>query len=204
MTMKLFVSYAVVLCLWCLPAACSEEVGVAKSEARTDIEAVVVPKIWDEEKLATWATPVAGINLPPNFYSEEEYYAAPVDNLRTYPVYHPDHEPAGYRDWLAKVGPKPLIEPKQLKTKADWLAAGERVFDELDIPAFRTNDPVALDWTKDAEAIKADEASVTKDGILPLYRWVVVQDGSLELSFASCAACHNRILPDGTLISSLR
>ena len=53
-------------------------------------EKASIPKIWDAKQLATWATPVAGINTTPNFYSEEEYYAAPVDNLRTYPVYAPD------------------------------------------------------------------------------------------------------------------
>src|SRR6476469_3710972 len=63
-------------------------------------EKIVVPKIWDAKQLATWATPVAGVNATANYYSEEEYYAAPVDNLRTYPVYHPDFQPKGYRESL--------------------------------------------------------------------------------------------------------
>lgn len=150
------------LCAMCLLTVCSAPKGTISIQPSAVNGIVVVPKIWDKEKLATWATPVAGLNLPQNFYSEEEYYAAPVDNLRTYPVYHPDYEPKGYRDWLTTVGPKPLIEPKKLKSKADWIEAGRRVFDQLAIPSARTNDPRALEWTKDAEAIKADKAAVTR------------------------------------------
>ena len=68
------------------------------------------PKIWDAKELAMWATPIAGVNAKPHFYSEEEYYAAPVDNLRTYPVYHPDREPKGYQEWLKKQGARLLID----------------------------------------------------------------------------------------------
>ena len=96
------------------------------------------PKTWDAKALADWATPVAGLNLRPGHHSEEEYYRAPVDNFRTYPVYYPGREPEGYWEMLQKVGPKPLIEPETLKTDADWIRAGKRVFEEYDIPAFRT------------------------------------------------------------------
>ena len=72
---------------------------------------VVVPRLWAAKELADWATPVAGLGVRPGFVSEEEYYAAPVDNLRTYPVYHPDWEPEGYRESLVRAGPQRLIEP---------------------------------------------------------------------------------------------
>lgn len=61
---------------------------------------IIVPKIWDAQQLATWATPIAGINAIPTYLTEEEYYAAPADNLRTYPVYPPDYEPKAYQQWL--------------------------------------------------------------------------------------------------------
>src|SRR5262249_51188887 len=99
------------------------------------------PRIWAEKDLADWATPVAGIKLRPNHYSEAEYYAAPIDNLRTYPVYHPDREPAGYLEKLKKLGPQPLVERDKLRTERDWLEAGSRVFDELDVPMVRTAEP---------------------------------------------------------------
>jgi hypothetical protein len=56
------------------------------------------PKTWDAKALADWATPVAGLNVRPGHFSEEEYYRAPIDNLRTYPVYYPGREPEGYGD----------------------------------------------------------------------------------------------------------
>src|SRR5262245_48357420 len=80
-----------------------------------------VPKTWDEAALADWATPVAGLNLRPGHLREKDYYALPVENLRTYPVYYPGPEPAGYWDMLLKNGPKPLIEPARLRTQADWI-----------------------------------------------------------------------------------
>ena len=56
---------------------------------------LVAPKIWSDKALKDWAVPVAGLGVAPGFVSEADYYAAPVDNLRTYPVYHPSREPPG-------------------------------------------------------------------------------------------------------------
>src|SRR5258708_21096710 len=91
-----------------------------------------IPKTWDEAALADWATPVAGLNVRPTHISAKEYYSFPVENLRTYPVYFPGREPEGYWEMLQHVDPKPLIEPEKLKTEADWIEAGRRVFDEAD------------------------------------------------------------------------
>lgn len=164
----------------------------------------IVPKIWDESKLATWATPIAGLGKSPGHYSEEEYYAAPVDNLRTYPVYHPDREPPGYRNWLLAQGPQPLIEPEKLETNADWIEAGKRVFEELDTEITRTDDPVVLAHFNNRTSIDAyrDESHdvVTKDGVILDYRWVIDYDGSLKISISSCSGCHTRLMPDGSLL----
>src|SRR2546421_6333264 len=113
----------------------------AGSQSPTKSAGTMAPKIWDAKQLATWATPVAGINLPANVYSEEEYYAAPVDNTRTYPVYAPDKEPKGYREWMLKQGAQRLIEPEKIKTEHDWIEAGRAVFAGLDFPVTRTDDP---------------------------------------------------------------
>lgn len=161
---------------------------------------IVVPKIWDSKQLATWATPVAGVNATPNFYSEEEYYAAPVDNLRTYPVYHPDFEPRGYRESLKKQGPQPMIDPAKLKTEGDWIAAGRRVFEGLDFPVTRTDDPRIFKYLADREVIKKDDADITKDGVILGMRYVVDKDGKLKVGLADCAGCHSRIMPDGGVL----
>lgn len=161
---------------------------------------IVVPKIWDSKQLATWANPVAGVNATPNFYSEEEYYAAPVDNVRTYPVYHPDFEPKGYRESLVKKGPQPMIEPAKLKTERDWIEAGRRVFEGLDFPVTRTDDPRIFKYLADRAAIKADEADVTKDGIILGMRYVVDRDGKLKVGLSDCSGCHSRLMTDGNVI----
>ena len=100
-----------------------------------------IPKAWDEAALADWATPVAGLNMRPTHIPGKEYYSLPLDNLRTYPVYFPGREPQGYWEMLQHGGPQPLIEPEKLQSEADWMAAGRRVFDELDSFQLRTFDP---------------------------------------------------------------
>jgi len=190
---------AVLAAAACMTASDDRRTAVAT------IDGVPIPKIWDEQELATWATPVAGLGVPPGHYSEAEYYAAPIDNLRTYPVYHPAREPAGYRDALRARGPQPLIEPERLKTKAEWIAAGRRVFEELDTAEMRSDDPVVLAWFSDAAALDAhrDAAHDVVDaaGILLDYRWVVARDGTLKIGAASCSGCHTRLLPDGRLLA---
>jgi mono/diheme cytochrome c family protein len=42
---------------------------------------------------------------------------------------------------------------------------------------------------------------VTKEGIVPGYYYVVRKKGEVELGLFSCATCHSRVLPDGTLVS---
>ncbi|HSO76654.1 MAG TPA: hypothetical protein VLU47_17625, partial [Blastocatellia bacterium] len=135
--------------------------STAQTKPPSTIRKNVVPKIWDAKQLATWATPVAGVNTTPNFYTEEEYYAARVDNVRTYPVYHPDFEPKGYREWMVKQGTQPMIEPAKLETERDWLDAGRRVFEGLDFPVTRTDDPRIFEYLGDRVAIKGAEAEVT-------------------------------------------
>lgn len=176
----------------------------AAPATRPESRAVVVPKLWDSKALEGWATPVAGLGKPPSFVSEADYYAAPVDNLRTDPVYHPDREPPGYREALRKRGPQPLIEPEKLVTEADWIEAGRRVFEQLDTAASRTDDPSAIAHFTSAKAVdKYRDAAhdvVSAEGILLDYRWVVDRDGKLKLSLSSCFGCHSRLMPDGRVL----
>ncbi len=170
------------------------------AQTKSASEKTVVPKIWDAKQLGTWATPVAGVNAAPNFYTEEEYYAAPVDNLRTYPVYHPDFEPKGYRESLKKQGPQPMIEPEKLKTERDWIEAGHRVFEGLDFPVTRTDDPRIFKFIGDRDALKQARAEVTKDGVILQMRYVVTADGKLKVGLSDCAGCHSRLMPDASVL----
>jgi hypothetical protein len=73
--------------------------------------------------------------------SAKEYYSMPEYNFRSYPAYMPGREPEGYWEMLQHIAPKPLIEPETLKTEADWIAAGRRVFEEGDTPQFTISVP---------------------------------------------------------------
>ena len=173
-------------------------------ESRADAP-IEVPRIWNDADLATWATPLAGLGAPPGHFSEDEYYLAPIDNLRTYPVYHPRFEPDGYREWMRAQGPQPLIDTTKLKTKEDWIEAGRLVFERLDTEISRSGDLLVIAHFTHAESLDkyrdATHDAMTADGIILDYRWVVDRDSTLKISLSSCAGCHSRLMPDGSLLS---
>ena len=157
------------------------------------------PPTWDEAALEEWATPLAGLNAQPGHFSAAEYYRAPIDNLRTYPVYYPGREPAGYWDMLQSVGPKPLIEPGGLSSDADWARAGKRVFEEWDVPGLRVYDSQALAAARRADTFAQARVRARPDGTLPDLRWVPTDKG-MALGLVNCASCHTRMMNDGTLL----
>lgn len=59
-----------------------------------------VPRAWDDKQIVGYRLPLAGLGKPPTLVDAQKYYALPESNLKTYPVYTPDKEPAGYLDWL--------------------------------------------------------------------------------------------------------
>jgi hypothetical protein len=77
------------------------------------------------------------LKIRPGHYSAAEYYAAPSDNFRTYPVYRPDKEPPGYWEWLQKQKPEPLVDATRIRNRQDWIAADARAFREMDDPTTR-------------------------------------------------------------------
>jgi hypothetical protein len=156
-----------------------------------------VPKVWDEAALADWATPVAGLNLPPTTMSADEYYSMTVENLRTYPVYFPGREPDGYWEMLHRVGPQPLIEPERLSNEAEWIEAGKRVFDEADHLHLRTLDATLIAAARSPDTFK--NAEPLANDTVPSMRWVPTK-GGVALSFSNCSNCHVLPLPDGTRI----
>lgn len=155
-----------------------------------------VPKVWDEEKLRDWATPVAGLNLRPSHISEREYYAAPVSHYRTYPVYYPGREPEGYWERLQTLEPQPLIEPKKLRTEADWVAAGKRVFFEGDVPAMRRFDPELIAKLRSPKAHEEAKTVKLKSGLIHGIRWIVTEKG-VGVTADACAVCHTRLMENG-------
>ena len=157
---------------------------------------IVPPRIWDDAALAEWATPVATLNLRPAHYSSSEYYSAPAYNLRTYPVYHPDREPPGYWEELQKKKPEPLVDVSKIRTRQDWIAAGERAFREVDNFWSRTDDPTLIAQARDPRTF--DGVFRLPDGTAFGPRWVVTAEG-VRLSSPACSACHVTFRADGTV-----
>jgi mono/diheme cytochrome c family protein len=155
-----------------------------------------IPKTWDEKALAEWATPVAGLNVRPTHMGAKEYYSLAVESLRTYPVYAPGREPEGYWVKLQKTAPQPLVDAKAIRSEADWVAAGKRVFEEVDFFHLRTLDRKYID-----EVRKGSQAPsrVLPDGTLFGMRWVPTKQG-VALSSSNCSFCHTLYLPDGTRV----
>ena len=155
-----------------------------------------VPQIWDDAALGNWATPVAGLNVRPSHYSSAEYYSAPGDNLRTYPIYHPDSEPAGNWEELSRKKPEPLVDVSKIRSTEDWIAAGERAFREVDNLWSRTDDPALIAQARNPRSFEG--VFRLPDGTSFGPRWVVTAEG-VRLSSPACSACHFTVREDGTV-----
>lgn len=156
------------------------------------------PKVWDDEALANLEVPPAGHpersskHIPSDYYYEmSERYI-----FKTYPVYHPDKEPEGYMEWLAKQEPEFVFDASKLKTEADWIRAGELVFFA---PIHRDSGGQLAD-VRDPQWYKDNEVPVTAEGILPFVHYLIRKPGRVELGTFSCGMCHTRVMPDGSTI----
>ena len=156
------------------------------------------PKLWTDEALDVGAADRRRERGAEVLHGSRVLRRA-VDEVRTYPVYLKDREPKGYRDWMRKQGPQPLIETGKSQTEAEWAAAGREVFDGLDLPEFRTDDPRVLAWVDDPSAADAS-ATVAADGTIARVRWLIDHDRQLKITLTECSACHTRVLPDGTVV----
>lgn len=173
--------------------------GLAIASAQSGERRIEPPRIWNDRDLAEWATPVAGLNVRPGHYSEKEYYSAPVgEYVRTYPVYFPGREPAGYWEMIRDKTPEPLIRPGA-RTSTEWVQEGRRVFHELDLPYLRNFDPKLIELVRSADALRKVGGHAQKDGTILGVRWVPTSEG-LALSQQDCAVCHTRVMPDGSLL----
>jgi hypothetical protein len=154
-----------------------------------------IPKAWDDSETTSFELPLAQADRSPRYPTAKEYYdmsARPV--YRTYPFYAPDKEPAGYRESLQQKEPEVLFDPAKLKTKEDWIRAGELVFDQPIVivppasrPRYQAN-------------FRAVPMPTTPAGIVPEWFYVVRKKGVVELGFGGCVECHLRAMPDGSFL----
>jgi hypothetical protein len=162
------------------------------------LPAAEVPRAWTDAAVATFELPLAKPITPPSYPSEADYYRIPVRTIyKSYPVYHPRHEPPGYMDWLKQQEPQVAFDPAQLKSDADWIKAGEIIF----------NNPVSFGpvffgapQLRDPAFYEQTAMPVAANGVVPFARWVVRRKGEVELGSMGCNTCHTRVMPDGSIL----
>ena len=158
-----------------------------------------VPRTWDEEAILSMHLPVAATGKKAVPVSASFYKRMPVLQIfRSYPVYHPDHEPDGYQARLARLDPEIVFKTQPIRTEQDWLRAGRHVFEApiAHIPA-----PVARELLlENPEWWDFVMPPLTEEGALPFVTWSVRKKGKVEFGFNSCATCHTRIMPDGSVV----
>ena len=157
----------------------------------------VVPKTWDDKEILTLELPIAGLPKKQVHISADYYYRIPEMKIyKTYPIYAPGREPHGYIADLRHREPEVAFDPSALKTEEDWVKAGELVFNA---PVFFDS----LNHLSDVRSRKWYEESgvpVASDGTMPYNVYVIRQKGQIEVGEFSCATCHTRVLPDGTVV----
>lgn len=170
-----------------------------------------IPQGWDEGTVVNLQVPLAEPGYSPVEIAWEYYYRIPRRLVyKSYAVYAPGHEPAGYLDWLKQQEPQVLwgvgydgqSHTPPLETEADWIRAGELVFDA---PIAYDTDPwgtsvVGVDEVRDPAWYAAIHPPVGRDGVLPFTRYVIRKEGVVELGQQSCGMCHTRVLKDGTIV----
>lgn len=157
-----------------------------------------IPKTWEDQAVTTLEVPLANPRYSPVHLSGEAYYRIPARVLyKTYPVYAPGREPAGYAEWLKSKEPQVAFDPAKLKTREDWVKAGELVFNAPTsfAPVFFS----AADL-RDPAFFTHTGMPIARDGTIPFARWVVRRKGEVELGSMGCNTCHTRVMPDGGVV----
>jgi len=157
-----------------------------------------IPRTWSDAEVASLELPLANAKFSPRHISEKAYYQIPERVIyKSYPVYATDKEPPGYLDWLKQQEPQVAFDESKLRTRREWIAAGELVFN-----APLTYSPVFFSAAEvlDPAFFGKDGMPVARDGTVPFARWVVRRKGVVELGSMGCNTCHTRVLPDGAVV----
>jgi hypothetical protein len=158
--------------------------------------AVTIPRTWDDEAVAAFELPLANPEFSPQHVNADYYYRMRVrPTHKSYPVYAPDREPAGYIEWLAQQEPEVVFDPATLHTQEDWIRAGELVFDAPIIFAPAEESPARF-----PEFYAKSGVRLAADGTLPNKSYVIRKKGVVEVGNLSCGQCHTRVMADGTVV----
>ncbi|AXC14817.1 hypothetical protein ACPOL_5569 [Acidisarcina polymorpha] len=156
------------------------------------------PQTWDQTAIHSLELPLANPEYSPVHLDRDRYYQISERVIyKSYPVFAPGREPAGYGDWLKTRDPEIIFPVNAPRDEDAWIAAGEIVFNAPTSlhPVFFSEQNL-----RDPNFFKETGMPVAKDGTIPFARWVVRRKGIVELGSMSCATCHTRVLADGTVV----
>jgi hypothetical protein len=174
--------------------------GLVLALATTAVAAaqrVPVPTTWDARELAAFELPLVRADRSAQHATPDYYDRLAIRPIyKSYPIYAPGREPAGYLEWLAQQDPQLAFDPSSLSSDGDWAAAGEVVFDA----PIGYGATFKLSALRDPAWYQQNAIPVTRDGIMPFSRYVVRKKGSVEVGSGSCLMCHARVMPDGALL----
>jgi hypothetical protein len=189
-----------------LVSTASDSLNAQDAPSRQPLSAqLAIPDTWDEARLASLQVPLAHAGVSAKHVPKEYYSSLPVRPIyKSYDVYRPDLEPKGYFEWLKSQDPEVLWDGKKappLETEADWVKAGEFVFDSsLGWGTGSIMGPNMTMQVRDPQWYTYTQAPLTADGKLPYYRYVIRVKGRVEISRLSCAMCHTRVMSDKTVV----
>lgn len=156
-----------------------------------------IPVTWDIEAIHKFHLPPPDTTAQVEFASKAYYDSLPEHAIyKTYPVYVREHEPTGYLDSLRTLNPEVAFDLSKIKTKADWIIAGELVF----------NWPVSYSPGPGNEArYSVKDFDDTKTRLLPggeygFLRYIITERGKIQTGSLSCASCHTRVLKSGIVV----
>ena len=165
-----------------------------------------IPRTWDDKAMAELEVPLADASASPKQVPADFYYQIPVRAIyKDYPVYAPGHEPPGYFDWLKNQEPVILWDDKghepPLATEADWIKAGEIVFDSpIGEGGLSFIKPGGTLYVRNPDFYDKTKMPVAADGTVPFYRYVVRKKGEVAIGILGCAMCHTHVMPDGSVL----
>jgi hypothetical protein len=152
-----------------------------------------IPRTWADDEVARFELPLAQRDRTPRFLTAREYYAQKVRTIyRTYPVFVNGREPAGYFDSLKQKDPEVIFDSAKLRTKEDWIRAGEVVFRAA---------PRMAPVSSSIEFPLGVTIPATSDGIIPNLYYVIRKRGTVELATESCSDCHTRVLAGNIVLN---
>lgn len=161
-----------------------------------------IPKLWDFKKLKSAHLPLVDKSIDVEPIPEELYYKIPERNAyKMYPMYLPGREPKGYYEWLLQQEPEIVFDASTIKTEEDWVKAGELIYDmPQNFDPFIDSAVNMQELEGMASFLNAMHVPVAKDGTIPFFNLVIRKKGKIEAGSFSCGNCHNKVMPDGSVL----